>query len=158
MNHKKTKKPIIVTVSGGFDPVHIGHVRMFQAAKKLGDKLIVILNNDNWLIKKKGYAFMPELERKEVIEAFRSVDKVVLTKHPKNPQDMSVCEALLEIKPDIFANGGDRKLDNIPEVAVCQQINCRMVFNLGQGGKVQSSSWLVNKQRTKEKKLKTKNK
>ncbi len=153
MQNKKIK---IVTVSGGFDPVHIGHVRMFSAAKKLGDKLIVILNNDNWLIKKKGYAFMPELERKEVIEAFRSVDKVVLTKHPKNPQDMSVCEALLEIKPDIFANGGDRKLDNIPEVAVCQQINCQMVFNLGPGGKVQSSSWLVNKQKSKEKKLKKK--
>jgi D-beta-D-heptose 7-phosphate kinase/D-beta-D-heptose 1-phosphate adenosyltransferase len=141
------KKIKIVTVSGGFDPVHIGHVRMFSAAKKLGDKLIVILNNDNWLIKKKGYAFMPELERKEVLEAFRSVDKVVLTKHPKNPKDMSVCEAIIEIKPNIFANGGDRKLDNIPEVAVCEKIKCKMIFNVGKGGKVQSSSWLINKQK-----------
>ena len=151
MNHKKPK---IVTVSGGFDPVHIGHVRMFSAAKKLGTKLIIILNNDNWLIKKKGYAFMPEKERKEVLEAFRAVDKVVLTKHPKNPQDMSVCETLAEIKPDIFANGGDRKLNNIPEVDTCRKINCQMIFNLGKGGKVQSSSWLVNKQKIKEKKLK----
>lgn len=147
------KKPKIVAVSGGFDPVHIGHVRMFAAAKKLGEKLIVILNNDNWLIKKKGYAFMPELERKEVIEAFRSVDKVVLTKHPKNPKDMSVCESLEAIRPDIFANGGDRKLDNIPEVATCHKIKCKMVFNLGRGGKVQSSSWLVDKEKKIKKKL-----
>ena len=149
MNHKKPK---IVAVSGGFDPVHIGHVRMFEAAKKLGDKLVVILNNDQWLIQKKGFVFMPETERKEVLEAFKTVDKVILTKHPKNPKDMSVCAELLKIKPDIFANGGDRKLDNIPEVTVCQAIHCQMVFNLGKGGKVQSSSWLVNK--TKNNKIK----
>lgn len=151
IDKNKTKKITVVTVSGGFDPVHIGHVRMFANAKKLGEKLVVILNNDNWLMKKKGYVFMPEVERKEVLEAFRAVDQVVLTKHPENPQDMSVCEALEEIKPDIFANGGDRKLDNIPEVATCEKINCQMIFNVGEGGKVQSSSWLVNKQKTQEK-------
>lgn len=140
--NKKTK---IVAVSGGFDPVHIGHVRMFEAAKKLGDKLVVILNNDNWLKKKKGYVFMHEKERKEIIEAFKMVDKVVITKHSKNSKDTSVCSELLKIKPDIFANGGDRKLDNIPEVQVCKEIKCQMVFNVGKGGKVQSSSWLVNK-------------
>ncbi|MFA6252705.1 MAG: adenylyltransferase/cytidyltransferase family protein [Patescibacteria group bacterium] len=138
-----------VAVSGGFDPVHIGHVRMFEAAKKLGDKLVVILNNDNWLKKKKGYVFMREKERKEIIEAFAVVDKVVITKHPKNPKDMSVCTALRQVKPDIFANGGDRKLDNIPEVQVCKEIKCQMIFNVGKGGKVQSSSWLVNKQKIK---------
>lgn len=140
--NKKTK---IVAVSGGFDPVHIGHVRMFEAAKKLGDKLVVILNNDNWLKKKKGYVFMHEKERKEIIEAFKMVDKVVITKHSKNSKDTSVCSELLKIKPNIFANGGDRKLDNIPEVQVCREIKCQMVFNVGKGGKVQSSSWLVNK-------------
>ena len=145
MSKKMKNKHKIVAVSGGFDPVHIGHVRLFESAKKLGDKLVVILNNDNWLKKKKGYCFMHEKERKEIIEAFAVVDKVVITKHPKNPQDMSVCEALRQVKPDIFANGGDRKLDNIPEVQVCQEIKCKMVFNVGQGGKVQSSSWLVNK-------------
>lgn len=145
----KNKKIQVVAVSGGFDPVHIGHVRMFEAAKKLGDKLVVILNNDNWLQKKKGHVFMPEKERKEIIEAFKMIDKVVITKHPKNFKDISVCAELKKIKPDIFANGGDRKLDNIPEVTVCEKINCQMVFNVGRGGKVQSSSWLVNKSKGK---------
>jgi D-beta-D-heptose 7-phosphate kinase/D-beta-D-heptose 1-phosphate adenosyltransferase len=145
----KNKKLKIVAVSGGFDPVHIGHVRMFEAAKKLGDKLVVILNNDNWLKNKKGFVFMHEKERKEIIEAFKMVDKVVITKHPKNLKDISVCAELLQIKPDIFANGGDRKLDNIPEVAICKKINCQMIFNVGKGGKVQSSSWLVKKSNKK---------
>ena len=136
-------KKVVVAVSGGFDPVHIGHVRMFDEAKKLGDELVVILNNDHWLRKKKGYAFMPEQQRKEVIEAFRSVDRVVLTVHSENPSDMSVCEDLRLLRPDIFANGGDRKLDNVPEVAVCDEIGCKMIFNIGDGGKVQSSSWMI---------------
>ena len=143
---RKTKnneeKQVIVAVSGGFDPVHIGHVRLFKEAKKLGDKLIAILNNDNWLIAKKGYVFMPEQERKEVLESFRDVDEVVLTEHPQNTKDMSVCQALLKLRPDIFANGGDRFEDNIPEVKTCQTIGCKMVFNVGRGGKIQSSSWL----------------
>lgn len=141
------KKQIIVAVSGGFDPIHIGHVRMFREAKKLGDKVIVILNNDNWLKKKKGYVFMSQQERKEVIEALECVDEVIFTKHPKNPKDMTVCRELLELKPDIFANGGDRKGINIatPEVAVCKNINCKDVYNVGHGGKIQSSSWLLAK-------------
>ncbi|MSR71047.1 MAG: hypothetical protein EXS50_00025 [Candidatus Taylorbacteria bacterium] len=140
----KPKKEIIVAVSGGFDPVHIGHVRMFEEAKKLGTKLVVILNNDHWLAKKKGSAFMSTKERKEIIEAFRVVDEVVVTSHPKNPIDMSVCAELRKIKPHIFVNGGDRKLDNVPEVAVCSELGTKMVFNVGVGGKVQSSSWLLN--------------
>lgn len=139
----KNKKPIIVAVSGGFDPIHIGHVRMFQEAKKLGDKLTVILNNDNWLKKKKGFVFMPQKERKEVIEAVKGVDSVVITGHKANPDDMSVCAELAYLKPDIFANGGDRKLYNIPETAVCRTLGCKMVFNMGRGGKVQSSSRLA---------------
>lgn len=141
----KNKKPTIVAVSGGFDPLHIGHIRLLKVAKKFGDKLIVILNNDNWLRKKKGFVFMPQKERKELIEALTSVDKVILTSHPKNPTDMSVCKDLKKIKPDIFANGGDRVKENIPEVAVCNEINCKMIFNIGHGGKVQSSSWLLKK-------------
>ncbi len=134
-----------VVVSGGFDPVHIGHVRMFNEARALGDRLVVVLNNDNWLMAKKGFVFMPEAERKEVIEAFRAVDEVVLTKHEVGTADMSICKALEEVRPDIFANGGDRKLDNIPEVATCEAIGCEMVFNVGRGGKVQSSSELAKK-------------
>ena len=137
------KGKIVVAVSGGFDPIHIGHVRMFERAKALGDKLVVILNNDNWLRAKKQHIFMPDYERMEVIKALHAVDEVILTKHGVNPTDMSVCVELAEIKPDIFANGGDRKLDNIPEVPVCESIGCEMIFNIGDGGKMQSSSWLL---------------
>lgn len=137
------KKPVIVAVSGGFDPVHVGHVRMFEAAKKLGDELVVILNNDNWLRKKKRHVFMPEKERKEVLEAFACVDRVVLTSHGPDTEYMSVAGELQKIKPDIFANGGDRFADNVPEVAVCKKIGCKMVFRVGRGGKMQSSSRLL---------------
>lgn len=142
MKKNKSKK-IVVAVSGGMDPIHIGHVRMFEAAKKLGDELVVILNNDNWLREKKGNVFMPQAERKEIIEAFSAVDKVVLTNHNDHPTDMSVCAELRKIKPNIFANGGDRTKKNIPEIPVCEEIGCAMVFGVGRGGKVQSSSWLL---------------
>ena len=158
---KNKKKKVVVAVSGGFDPIHIGHVRMFQRAKALGDELVVILNNDNWLHQKKEHIFMPENERKEVIEALRGVDRVILTKHDVNPTDMSVCNELAELKPDIFANGGDRKLGNIPEVPICETIGCKMIFNIGAGGKVQSSSWLLGdyiKKAVKEKTGKKKGK
>jgi D-beta-D-heptose 7-phosphate kinase/D-beta-D-heptose 1-phosphate adenosyltransferase len=138
-------KKMVVAVSGGFDPLHIGHVRMFERARALGDELVVILNNDNWLRTKKGFAFMPEKERKEVIEALRAVDRVVITTHKPNDIDTSVSRALRAVRPHIFANGGDRKLDTIPEVAVCEEIGCAMVFNVGKGGKIQSSSWLLKK-------------
>lgn len=138
-------KKIVVAVSGGFDPVHVGHIRLFEEARALGDRLVVILNNDNWLQKKKGHVFMPERERVEVIAAIRWVDEVVLTAHGENPDDMSVCQALRDLRPDIFANGGDRTSDNIPEVPVCDEIGCQMVFAVGRGGKVQSSSWLTAK-------------
>jgi D-beta-D-heptose 7-phosphate kinase/D-beta-D-heptose 1-phosphate adenosyltransferase len=145
-NDKPAKK-IVVAVSGGFDPIHIGHTRMFEEAKALGDELVVLLNNDNWLRKKKGYAFMPEQERKEVIEALRAVDRVVLTMHEPDTTDMSVCRDLELLKPDIFANGGDRKKTNIPEVDTCKKIGTKMIFEIGKHGKVQSSSWLIEKVR-----------
>jgi D-beta-D-heptose 7-phosphate kinase/D-beta-D-heptose 1-phosphate adenosyltransferase len=137
------KSPVVVAVSGGFDPIHVGHVRMFQEAKKLGDRLIVILNNDNWLRKKKRHVFMPDHERKEVIASIAAVDEVVITNHPENPDDMSVCETLRIVRPHIFANGGDRHAGNVPEVSVCEEIGATMVYNIGSGGKVQSSSWLL---------------
>lgn len=137
------KKSIVVAVSGGFDPLHIGHVRLFKAAKQLGDKLVVIINNDNWLKKKKGVVFMPERDRQEIIKALDCVDRVVLTTHPSHTTDMSVSATLQTIKPHIFANGGDRTKKNIPEVAVCRKMGCKMVFNVGRGGKISSSSWLL---------------
>lgn len=139
-----------IAVSGGFDPIHIGHVRLFKEARKLGDQLIVILNNDNWLMKKKGFVFMPEQERMEVLLALRDVDGVMLTQHEPDCTDMSVTEPLAALKPTVFANGGDRKLDNIPETGVCEAFGIEMLFNLGEGGKVQSSSWLTDKMKKYE--------
>jgi len=145
MTSPLVNEPRVVAVSGGFDPVHIGHVRLFNEARKLGDKLIVILNNDNWLMKKKGYVFMPQAERKEIIESFASVDEVIYTAHGIDPEDMSVSEALLRLRPHIFANGGDRHTYNTPENDACAKIGCQRAYNIGAGGKVQSSSWLIAK-------------
>ncbi len=134
----------VVAVSGGFDPIHIGHVRLFQEAKKHGEKLLVIINNDNWLRKKKEKVFMPQEERVEIIKALACVDDVVLTNHPENPEDMSVCDSLRELQPTVFANGGDRKEGNVPEYQVCSDLGIEMVFGIG-GEKIQSSSWLIAK-------------
>jgi len=151
--YKNKNKKLTVVVSGGMDPVHIGHVRLIQEARKLGDRLVVILNNDNWLKKKKTHIFMHQKERKEILESIEGVDEVVITHHPKNPKDMSVVKEILKIKPDIFANGGDRKSEkDIPEVDACRKVGCRMVFGIGRGGKVQSSSWLLTRYVTKMKK------
>lgn len=149
---KKTEKKSgkkVVAVSGGFDPMHVGHVRMFNEAKKLGDKLVIILNNDNWLKDKKGFIFMPQEERKEILEALHSVDQVFLTDHEPGEyfKDKSVCRSLRKVQPHIFANGGDRKPDGdpVPEVELCEELGIEMVYNVGEGGKIQSSSWLLGK-------------
>ena len=146
----------IVAVSGGFDPIHIGHIELLKEAEALGDKLVVIINNDNWLKKKKGIVFMNESERKAILEAVRYVDEVLVTGHPENPTDMSVCKELEKLKPDIFANGGDRDKKDAgnpssslnPEQALCQRLKIEMVFNVGKSGKIQSSSELVKKAKT----------
>ncbi len=159
---KKIKSKKVVMVSGGFDPVHIGHVRMFNEAKRLGDELVVYINNDNWLRAKKGFIFMLEQERKEIIEAFHSVDKVIISNHKKNTKDMSVCMGLIEIKPHIFANGGDRneKDANNPDSSLYKEreihkkLGIKMIYNVGHGGKVQSSSELVKKAGKKAKRKK----
>lgn len=140
--------PRIIVVSGGFDPVHVGHIRMIQEAKKLGDELVVVINNDHWLRKKKGFVFMHEEQRAEILSAIAGVDRVVLTSHEPDCEDMSVCDALREIRPHVFANGGDRFADNIPEAVLCRELGIETAFNLGHGGKVQSSSWLTATERT----------
>ena len=81
--------------------------------------------------------------RKEIIEAMASVDRVVVSGHASNPADMSVCGELRRLKPHIFANGGDRTRKNIPEVGICNEIGCKIIFNVGRGGKIRSSSELV---------------
>lgn len=128
----------IIAVSGGFDPIHIGHVRMFQEASRRGD-LYVIVNSDDFLMKKKGKVFMPFAERCELIASIGCVHTVV----PCIDEDMTVCKTLEKLLPDVFANGGDRVENNVPEVEVCKKHNIRMLWNVG-GRKIQSSSDLLN--------------
>lgn len=131
-------KEKIVCVSGGMDPIHVGHVRMILEASKFGD-VVVILNSDQWLLRKKGFSFMPWEERAEILRAIRGVVDVVRV----NDEDGTVCEALRRIKPDYFANGGDRKNENTPEVSLCLELDIKMLWCIG-GGKIQSSSDLVS--------------
>tara|TARA_R110002020_G_scaffold249581_5_gene463532 strand:+ start:406 stop:834 length:429 start_codon:yes stop_codon:yes gene_type:complete len=126
-----------ICISGGFDPLHVGHVRLIESASEHGD-VFVILNSDEWLMRKKGYMFMTFDERKEIIQSMRSVHDVVEV----NDDDGTVCEALGRIRPHFFGNGGDRLSDNVPEVGLCKELGIKMIFNLG-GEKIQSSSDLV---------------
>ena len=140
-----------VVVSGGFDPIHIGHLRMFNEAKALASeftgKLIVIVNNDEFLLEKKGYVFMPFEQRMEIIGGFKPVDAVV----PSIDTDLTVCGTLQELcevpsnNVRTFANGGDRKSkEQIPEAGICEHYGVRLMFNVG-GEKAQASSNLVEK-------------
>ena len=131
------KKLTTVAVSGYFDPIHVGHLEYLQLAKKLGDNLIVIINNNLQAKLKKGSIFMDEKDRMEIVAALRCVDEVFLS----IDNDKSVCKSLERIKPDIFANGGDRSLDEIPETAVMKKYNIKMVDGLG--SKIRSSSDLT---------------
>jgi cytidyltransferase-like protein len=138
----KEKKEIVVATSGGFDPLHVGHIRLFQDAKKLGDKLVVIVNGDDWLKRKKGFVFMGIKHRMEMIMAIKGVDAVMVW----DDGTPTVSGALRKLKPDIFAKGGDRSSsDKVPEVITCNEINCKVVFDVGKGGKMESSSWLLKK-------------
>ena len=127
-----------IAVSGGFDPLHVGHLRMIQDAAQHGN-LTVIINSDEWLLRKKGYVFMPWEERAELIGAYDFVDRVVKAKD----DDRTVVVSLEEVKPDIFANGGDRGKGNVPELDVCRELDVVMLWGVG-GGKIQSSSWLID--------------
>jgi len=126
-----------IVVSGGFDPIHVGHVRMIRSAAQYGD-VIVIANSDDWLFRKKGYNFMGFRERKEILMAIKGVVDVI----PVDDKDGTVCEALQRIKPTYFANGGDRTSANTPEKAICEEYGIKMLWNIG-GQKIQSSSELV---------------
>ena len=130
-----SKKSIVV--SGGFDPLHVGHLRMMREAAVYG-KLTVIINSDDWLLRKKGYIFMPWEERAEIIGAYNFVEQVVEAKD----DDITVVESLRELMPDIFANGGDRLNNNTPEAIFCKENNIEMMWGVG-GGKIQSSSIMV---------------
>jgi D-beta-D-heptose 7-phosphate kinase/D-beta-D-heptose 1-phosphate adenosyltransferase len=130
----------MIMVSGGFDPPHIGHVRMFKEAAKWGD-VVVAINSDEWLMRKKGYVFMPWDQRAEIIREFASVSVVV----DFDDSDNTACDAIRKFKPDAFANGGDRKKENTPEMDLCDKLGTQMLWGIGGKDKPQSSSWLVEK-------------
>jgi len=134
----------LVCVSGGFDPLHVGHIRHFKAAKELGDKLVVILNSDRFLKEKKGYIFMPYEERKEILESIECIDSVVGC----IDGDETVAKTLGFLRPDILAKGGDRDISNLPkqELEVCKALGIKIVSKVG-GEKLQSSSKLVDNAR-----------
>ena len=127
-----------IIVSGGFDPIHAGHIKMIQAAAFLG-KVIVALNSDDWLKRKKGYVFMPYKSREYLLRHIKGVHEI----YAVDDSDNTVCEALSRLKPDMFGNGGDRNAENTPEVNLCKELNINMVWNLG-GNKIQSSRGLIN--------------
>ena len=137
-----------VAISGGFDPLHLGHVDHIRKAKKLGDYLIVILQSDDNLVKKKGYCFMPYTERVEIMKSLRYVDEVVMN----IDNDMTSAETLRKVKPDLYAKGGDRTPNNMPEneVEACKEIGCQIVYGIGD--QLDSSSLLVAKALWKVKK------
>ena len=132
-----------VVVSGGFDPLHVGHVRLMQHARKLGQRLIVLVNNDNWIRAKKGQPFMPEDERCEIIAALDCVDEVMLTTHLQDEDRYDCSRELKMIDFELFANGGDRTETNSPEHDLCLTLGKRVAYSVG-GGKIQSSSWLIS--------------
>ena len=133
-----------VVVSGGFDPVHIGHLRLFIKARALGSHLTVILNSDNFLIEKKGFYFMPFQERKEILLGFSAVDEVIESLDTDNTVRKSIEMLAKNDAIDIFANGGDRKdIEDIPEYEICKNNDIEMIFDIG-GEKIQSSSNLVD--------------
>ena len=131
------KNKIRVAVSGYFDPIHVGHLEYLKMAKELGDSLVVIVNNNYQCKLKKGKPFMDQNDRIEIIKALRFVDEVFLS----IDQDGTVCKSLEVVKPDIFANGGDRATSEVPETPVCKKYNIKMVDGLGD--KIRSSSNLT---------------
>ena len=130
----------LIAVSGGFDPVHIGHIRMIRDAARYGD-VMVIINSDDWLQRKKGYVFMTYKERAEIMGNIKGVVMVTSV----DDSDGTVCQALRRHRPDAFANGGDRKTENTPEMNLCEELGIQMMWAVGGNNKPQSSSWLVDK-------------
>jgi len=136
----------VVLVTGGFDPIHSGHLAYFKAAKELGDKLVVGINSDEWLTRKKGRSFMPFEERAEIIKGLSIVDQIISF----DDSDDTACGAIYKTLAThgniklIFANGGDRTDANIPEMATYGDMHyCDFVFGVGGEDKKNSSSWIL---------------
>lgn len=133
----ETERPTIM-VSGGFDPVHAGHIRMIRAAAEYGD-VIVIANSDAWLHNKKGFVFMDFNQRAEILNSIKGVILV----DSVDDSDGTVCEAIRRLRPTFFANGGDRGKHNTPEQNVCDELGIEMLWSIGGDEKVAASSDLV---------------
>ena len=127
-----------VAISGYFDPIHVGHLEYISLSKKLGDYLIVIINNNHQCTLKKGKHFMDENDRAKILEAIEGVDEVFIS----IDQDRTVCKSLEKIRPDIFTNGGDRHNKEIPEAVVCKKYGIELLDGLGK--KIRSSSDLTD--------------
>ena len=135
----------IIIVSGGFDPLHSGHISYFKDAKSMGDKLIVALNSDQWLINKKGKAFMPIEERKLIIDNLLCVDEVIEFADDEHGSATNAIKFVKDKYPNdeiFFANGGDRNKLNIPEKSL---EGIKFLFSVGGDNKKNSSSWILNK-------------
>ena len=130
-------KEIIVVASGYFSPLHGAHIEYLQLAKQLGDKLIVIVNNDRQAVLKKGSFFMPATQIIKIIRELRCVDMVI----ESIDEDRTVCKTLSILHPDIFAKGGDQTVNTIPEADICKQLNIKIVDGLGD--KIQSSRYIL---------------
>ena len=126
-----------IAISGFFDPIHVGHIEYINNAKKLGDWLVVIVNNNNQCALKKGKYFMDEKDRVLIVKNIKAVDEVFLS----IDEDKTVCKSLKKVNPDVFANGGDRKNYEIPESKVCKENNIQIIDGLGD--KIRSSSDLT---------------
>ena len=146
MNKEEWIKNVII-VSGGFDPVHKGHIRMFREAANLGAQVIVGLNSDEWLTRKKGKPFMNWDERAEILESCKWINQVIsFDDSDDTASDVILKVCLMYKNEDVniyFANGGDRGKGNVPELDTCKDLNVVMLWGIG-GGKIQSSSWLIN--------------
>ena len=159
-NWNKDWRKSIIVMSGGFDPIHKGHLRMFREASWLGHHVVIGLNSDEWLIRKKGKPFMEFEERKEIIEGFKYVNQVI----PFDDSDDTARSLIHQVRATYnggmfnhdwegnnptgrkdyeiyFANGGDQNNDSIPEVSICKKLGIGLIENLGD--KIQSSSWLL---------------
>ena len=134
----------IVLCTGGYDPIHSGHIAYFQAARQLGDMLIVGINTDDWLVRKKGKPFMDQYERQRIIESLEVVDRVVCYPDADGSSKNAITgvRAMYPTATIIFANGGDRTSDNIPEMDLVDD-NLEFAFGVGGDDKKNSSSWIL---------------
>lgn len=129
----------MILLSGGFDPLHPGHIEMIRQAAEYGD-VYIALNSDGWLHRKKGFVFQTWMDRAHILRALRWVESV----EPVFDEDGTVCEAIETLKPEYFGNGGDRTAKNIPELDLCEKMGVKAVFGLG-GEKFASSSYICSR-------------